>query len=214
MPYESRRCRWRAGVGRISTKVIYIQLRNATLLALEDTVCYTLDKKTFDELLGAFFVKSDQEKNAFFVSTFGKMLSAHNLIYFQKMFSRERIPRGQVLTRKGGRCEKMYLIETGEVGVTSEEQKVSRHVSQLGHDLGSYKLVGQPSSQVSVVGRSGIIGDEWYCTARPVYQHTTIALNEPTMVYAMHSSKFENMRLILGQNFMKSLVDSGLVGIC
>lgn len=171
--------------------------RNASLLALTKATLLMLNKSDFDKYMGA--VAEKQEERVKFFSACFPMISKRILGNFHCMFTRGLFSRGELITNRGtlsspdSPADYIYLIEEGEVVLVNPDKlKGMRYV------------VPSKLEPFLKIGKMGVIGDE-LLNGVESYLFSSVALQQPTVVYWCEKAKIEQSWNIIGKEVIAEL---------
>jgi CRP-like cAMP-binding protein len=199
--------------------------RNASMVAMNQVKCLTIDKETFDKYLGESS-KRENEKVKFFQSKFNE-LSKKNVQNFICMFEVNTYMKDQTIYIEGEPSSGLHLVETGTVGMFSfaQKMKTSRKgfeeeenptfrkiladISDFGYDhvyefykpIQSSEIKPIPihrGVQISSLGSHCTFGEESLVAVGNQYFYTAIALTTPTIVLKLPKAKFDDSLVIIG----------------
>lgn len=212
--------------------------RNASMVAMNNVKCLTIDKLTFDKFLGES-AKRENEKVKFFQSKFVE-LSQKNVRNFICMFEVETYKKDQTIYLEGDQCTALHLVESGSVGMFSfrdtrrlfkndfeEEEnptfrKLLTEIADFGteHIYEFYKPI-RPSEekavpvtkgvQISILGPYCTFGEESLIASQGNYLYTAVALSTPTFVFRLAKEKFHASLEIIGTFAMQNINALGQV---
>lgn len=208
--------------------------RNASMVAMNQVKCLTIDKVTFDKFLGES-AKRENEKVKFFQSKFVE-LSKKNIQNFICMFEVNTYKKDQTIYIEGDPSTGLHLVESGTVGMFTfaHSLKTSRKSFEEEENPTFRKLLGDISDfgyehvyefyqpiqhseekavpvyrglQISTLGSHCTFGEESLIPSQSSYFYTAIAMSTPTIVFTLPKAKFDDSLVIIG-NFAFQQINS------